>query len=740
MSTWHIDPWNGSNVNDGTSWASAFKYWSDASASTIAPGDTIKIAKSPDPTEVGDATWAAGPVTAAKAIASSTNQTPITVTISSHGYSTGDVVWITGHGTNTNANGMHYITVNDSTNFSLMDSTGTGVGSGGTCRLWNQNCVRLNARVTDDIDHCETVWTGVDAACTPGQITTDANWKDGTSACTFALAAGAATGLQAYHALPATLDLSGYEQISFWAKSTVTLADGDLQLMLCSDAAGEVGDATCNIPAMTANSQYQICVVNKYTALPSSVQSIALYQAVDKGALTFYLDNVVACKASSEADSLNHSSLISPDSGAHDTTNGWWGLQSIKSGNAGTILALDNRTTWSPSQLAGECYGGYDYEGSLYKRECYTEAVATSTASTVHTSTEAGAINNPIIWSGGWDTTSDEQNGCTYYDGRSGWGQNQIAHGYTQWQRLGFARYYYAWRPSNIGIDATGMGSICCCERGIQGESNYMSYDGISINQCQLGVLMDSYKWFRRINLRALDSNVTMGIYTAQTGEYYKPVYHINRIGGNVRGIGANAGANGESFWLRDCTMQSNYSSSIYCGYSTSAYLTNCHVSDTWATGNAQDCRIYSQTHNGIINNHYVLTDGGTITDQTTTVYGSEPAWDFSLTSSRNQWYPLDLKLARIPCTAGGNTITVTAHMKLSHATNVGASLAIEGGQILGVPREVETDATASTDWQNVTVSCTPSEVGEVEVVARTWYLAGNGNVYVDNELTVTQG
>lgn len=62
------------------------------------------------------------------AITSSTNATPIVVTATAHGFSTGDTVQIEGHHTNTNANGLWVVTVTGANTFSLNGSIGNGVG------------------------------------------------------------------------------------------------------------------------------------------------------------------------------------------------------------------------------------------------------------------------------------------------------------------------------------------------------------------------------------------------------------------------------------------------------------------------------------------------------------------------------------------------------------------------------------------------------------------------------------
>lgn len=66
---------------------------------------------------------------APRAIASSTNASPIQVTTAApHGYATGDKVTIVGHLVNTNANGSWVVTVTGASTFTLDGSTGNGVG------------------------------------------------------------------------------------------------------------------------------------------------------------------------------------------------------------------------------------------------------------------------------------------------------------------------------------------------------------------------------------------------------------------------------------------------------------------------------------------------------------------------------------------------------------------------------------------------------------------------------------
>lgn len=58
MSTYHLDLVNGNDANTGADWANTWlTITTGAGAGDIAPGDTIKIAKTPDPVSIGTCAW-----------------------------------------------------------------------------------------------------------------------------------------------------------------------------------------------------------------------------------------------------------------------------------------------------------------------------------------------------------------------------------------------------------------------------------------------------------------------------------------------------------------------------------------------------------------------------------------------------------------------------------------------------------------------------------------------------------
>lgn len=60
MTTYYVDPVNGNDANDGLSWGTAWKTLLNGATQarlTTTDGDEIRIAKSPDPVSIGNATW-----------------------------------------------------------------------------------------------------------------------------------------------------------------------------------------------------------------------------------------------------------------------------------------------------------------------------------------------------------------------------------------------------------------------------------------------------------------------------------------------------------------------------------------------------------------------------------------------------------------------------------------------------------------------------------------------------------
>jgi len=89
-------------------------------------------------------------------------------------------------------------------------------------------------------------------------------------------------------------DMSGYKGIRCWAYSSVTLTANDWQLLLDDSINCATPIKTLDFPAMTAATWYNVCFDVGDMSSATAIISIGLGQAVDKGAMNFYIDDVRA--------------------------------------------------------------------------------------------------------------------------------------------------------------------------------------------------------------------------------------------------------------------------------------------------------------------------------------------------------------------------------------------------------------------------------------------------------------
>lgn len=567
MATYYLDYEGGNDSNDGLSFANRWKTMtSGATAARIAPGDTIRIMGSPDPTSLGiGATWTGEKMRGTGTITGATNATPIVCTLSSHGYTTGDTVVISGAAGNTAANGVWEVNVLTSSTFQLVGSTGNGTWtSGGTIRKINNRVVRLNSALTQNI---ASVGVGSTGSLRNAWISNDAvnisilrqtsPVKEHYFSDQITIGAGYVTGTAAYYTLPTTLDLSGYEQISFWIyQSSGTVgAAGACSLVLCSDTVGTVEVNTINIPQLGRTAYWHPITVNVGAALSSSVSSIAFKVNTDNGAQTFLLNNIIACKAASSPDSLTLTSLV----GKGTTGETWYGIQSIN----GTRVILDDQVNSSPSSTIAGYFPmtgvGITENVTTYKRETIKTVYATSASTQVQRFTDSGTAGNLIRYEGGWDRTDmSTQTLETWFDGSNGNGYGIYNSGqdYVSLNRVAAVRYY-----DNFYF----TGSILGMEIPYIPASNNAFNSGISFNsvthtagiQTSIGIT----------TIGACNNNYTYGLYYTGTSRTYIDNVKIY-----------NGGANGYSLFASSVYYENdinnleifNGSNSSFCWYFTS--------------------------------------------------------------------------------------------------------------------------------------------------------------------------
>jgi len=663
MGTFYIDPVLGSDANDGSAWGASYAWKTiktGATAARIAPGDVIKIAKSPDPTSVGNATW---------------NLNSKTVTLA-------------------------------------------------TAR---------NAL----IEACDTSWAASANVTASVAATTR---KEGSNEVTLTIAASFTTGLIGYKTLSAQLDLSAYQQVSFWFRDSLGSAASVFKLCLCSDASGAVIVDEFTIPAIEAASKAVFIpfTLDKGSALGSTINSVALYALSDPGIPVLMIDNIIAVKAVGSADSLSLTSLISKNSLATGGTEPWYPIQSIN----GTTVLLDCAS--ASIATAGRGANTATETVTTYKRECHR--TVSTTDCTIQDSGVAGSI---IDFQGGYNPSTGDQDGETFWDGLStiGNGIDFSSKNYVRTNRMNMVRALFGvYFSASTYCEAIGN-TLCGCSIGLYctgGTQCIGTFLG-SVNNSSHGLNVLGTSYANLFTISHLSNNLGSGL--ALAASYAGNKFVLGKVNNNAAdglnfaalsydaiisaseiryngAYGANFVTLSKGITIIGATISDNTTAGIYYPTLGNNNLRGCTLSDTTkVTGHVAfgGSRLASDKQDGSSVNNYLYTDGGYIKSQNSVRHtAADIAWALYPTSAnRSAYYPLVMSLARLAVNANAQ-VTFTAWLYRSNA-GLSAYLRCRGLQISGVDTDVlSSDMTVDGSWEQKSIVFTPTEIGvvEIEVIA----------------------
>lgn len=392
------------------------------------------------------------------------------------GWQTGDRIFIINDNSATTVNqpsiaGIWEVTVAnsyDDTNGKVYlngytaNSNGTNSYSGSFYyKTHNSDVVKLNtANITKDIactDPDRSAWTSAGTATTSINGSTSA-WQSSGVENIYArgsdkivVPSSQAVGKIAHYQLPSALDLSGYQQISFMIRSDAggfTTAD---EIRLCTDTGGNTSVHTAPIKLRKANSQYWIASVTDLgTNMNSSIQSVALYRAATQSSqCTYRIQNIVACKASSSADSLTHKSLIGLDDGIWYNIS-WFAKDFV------CVKCGDNFRGNKWTYYYGGCNAKWTTTGnsvSLYKVEPFYPSFAETTDQDEYLdefpnwSNSGFSDSNFKLVSGGWNSTDmSSKSGATVIQGNN-WGvmMRDVSNKYMHYKDLYLHGFHQCW-------------------------------------------------------------------------------------------------------------------------------------------------------------------------------------------------------------------------------------------------------------------------------------------------------
>lgn len=547
--------------------------------------------------------------------------------------------------------------------------------------------VTLTTAVTKKIEDAISGWT----ASPNITAATNSFRKLGATAVQLTPAAIFTTGKMAYATIAGggTQDFSSYRYVNFWFRptSSVSFSAGVFKICLCSDATGDTIINELNFTATVNNSGFHIMMLDYGAALGSNIQSVAIYANSDPSTTVISVNNIFA----SNGD-LTLQTLI----GKSGDVN--YNIQSID----GTTIKIDSANT----SAAGRGYYGTTESATLY----YRVPFEVSTNSNFFVTNEAGnALNNFNHYAGGFDTATDTRTGETVFGSKVVAIGGFSLSGYMKLSNFVFARL----NASNSTVSPVTYENcvFCGCSTPAAIQATNVVYE-----DCKF------------LNL---------------PGTWYLTGLVIYRNCEFMNGAGAGVIADGACrFYL--CTFANNSSSSIsmlpFSDFSPGIFRRCLFLDSQEATVTSGTGIIFSYDHDGTPGNHWGFTSNGTVNWQTAEFQGSDPgAWRVIPSSSnRGVSRPIKIKLAELAVSAS-SAVTVTAWVKKSHATNVAAKLYVDGEDItLSGITAAEDVKTNDTNWEELSITFTPTEAGIVQVNVSCWYVLSSAEVYIGS-ITATQ-
>lgn len=645
------------------------------------------------------------------------------------------------------------------------------------------------------------------SALTVGLYTTGAAWTvpanvtatasqagklGATSASNLAIAAGFTTGKIAHFPLPAAQNLSTFQQLSFWIKSSIAVAAGVLRMDTCSDTTGNTVVDSITLPALAAG-VWQAITLDKAANMGATINAIRLHALSDPGTVTLTIDDTIACKASSGVNALSLNSLVSSGDGV------WYAVKSIDS--AGTSVRLDTGGAASAQSAVGLWSGT---TGSLPLS--LLNPVNIAVADTFSTS---GAVGNPITISGGWDSTAmTTQSGYSVLDSqRSGTTALTLTADFITLDRIGVARATTAINLNGAtkkGYSFSNM-FISNCAALWTMPSRAMTFNIVNITNSIGGLSIPASANYNTdaagynlgfVNL--IGNTSGDGITVPPNIASPAPVIHDCSVMGSK-----TAGANGFNI-QSPCVFYNNTSNDNPNGTTSSGFFfqnangmvgynlqarnnseaqvkignssidifgldTNFNLGTQvkFVSGQEGQATIYNWTQNatatkvnlgnpvagqtggnlvasqkegGVAANNSIYNDYGVVT--TTGVVGqpgSGIAWQMAPNANAFAASPLRMLIGKIACPA--NVATTVKYWAKFSAAGPSAQLKVFGGRYPGVGSagtDVVSAAISGTTFAQYSLTFTPTENAVIDVYAEVWG-SSTQNLVVSGPVVVTQ-
>ena len=653
MATFYLDFEGGNDSNDGTTFANRWKtITSGATAARTAPGDTIRIMKSPDPVSLGvNGTFTKGSPT-----------------------------------------------------------------------------ITLASAKTLNIDTCETAWTGA-TNVTPTTTTTR---KEGSNAVQLAVAAAFTTGLIGYKAT-GTLDLSAYNNISFWMRTSIATAASTFRIDLCSDTAGATPVHSFTIDTAFGANIWKPITFKNGSALSSSIQSVALTALLDPGTSNVLIDNIFAC------NDLHVNALIGTSSSA--TNMIWYPIRSVN----GTTLIIEQEQNNIQGTNTSRGWHDTTTTTTAYVRD----TIRLTSAQAVN---EAGTATARITYSGGWDRTNmSSQDGVTFVAS-----DRNILTGNVfttnNFQYLNFIRLGVLWGATPF---ATGGKNQRIYDSGNYGCNNFYNPFTDTYVENYVAMSNQASPAFTASgaviqNLSAF-SNFQNGINTDRVTQ----ANTLTSINNGNSGLAISQSLFASNIVSRDNVNYGMTMTQAFCeinGLTTSgntvsginiggiARINNASISESTKFSSNTLVREFATISRYSTYVAYQRADNAeTITDVNTPVHGTATR-SYAHAPTANTFTGMPIVQPLQPFAVGASTLVTFKIWVYRTSTDVEGRVRLKGYVTPGVDADVTATITAAINtWQELSVTCTPSAAGVVQIDLESYSVAGSTGTVYFGDATVTQ-
>lgn len=572
--------------------------------------------------------------------------------------------------------------------------------------------ITLAAPLTKNITDCETNWV---PSANVNQLLVTSPRKMGSFAMKFSFTSAFTTGKVAYLTLPATLDLSAYQELCMWLYDHYTMIEGRFSIKLCSDATGDVAvDEFIIYKYMNSHlTAYNLPRIGGGN-LGSNINSIALYANTDPGSTYVLLDNIFA----STTGGLNLTSLISKNGSAQGGTETFFYIDYIDETTIG--LARHPETighSW-------EGYPGITETVETFMREPYIFFAPTTNASQILNTLNSDGLEFEF----GYDTTTGLLSGETFYSTRNGQSNfMQLRNGTKFSGYVSFAGYFYC--LSNTG-DITNMDirvrsfisiGYSCFYLSSVGKS-YLeveravgAYSVFDLNQCFLNTLKIGYCYSHSVEsvVRFVASDHNQFYFTLIENPQ---IYSIYFAGNNNRIYGG-------SIIPKDTNTTSGR---VRCNYGTNSIFDTRldSAKPTYFDDRDTDAALHWINRDGA-GSHEVHKKYSLMKWQTTEKYQGEPgALQIEIPTS---WIHFTEKTPQVRdiCEISfdaGSQVSITVPIKKSHLA-VKVQLVVVKNPIVGINDDIKTILDENTDWQLLNVQFTPTVKGVIKLQVYYWMI-----------------